>query len=125
MSVEYDLNLCYGTVLSEKDGNELDKALEEYLLSDPDKKLWEVYDDFHDLYFKYLNSWCGKERFLGIICFMPSTDIDDVYAIDDFQTVEIQHDIKKFYRFLEKHQLADLVLKYFQNPKRYLINFCM
>lgn len=125
MSVEYELNLCYGVILSERDGDELDKTLEEYLLDDPDKKQGEVYDDFHDLYFKYLNSWCGEERFLGIICYMPSTMIEGVYEVDGLRIAEIQNDVKNFYCFLEKHNLADLVLKYFQDPKRYLINFCM
>ena len=106
MSVDYNLALCYGIIVS------IDKMMEiKEVLTD------EEYDEVMDNYSRCINSWTGDDYFVGVMINLPESENPLVYRTSEF-TIPPDDDFK---RFFNEHDLWKFIN---WKPELLLINFC-
>lgn len=115
MSIDYEMRICYGIIISEEKFIEIRDFLEE--------KDTEVLDFFSDNYCTVIDAWTGGDYFFGLSeSISPSSD--NVYPIEDVISMSknlFEENLKDFSTFMYKNNLFQFI---HWKPEYYLINFC-
>ena len=108
--VDYTTCLCYGMVIPYEIVEKIDKKLDD-----------KTCDTFHDMFLHALNSWSGKDYFLGFVSPLGEKCIE--IPLDEIinRQVYTPDEIWEFHELFNTFQLNDFIE---WKPRKSIITFC-